>query len=204
MAPQFIGAVQQFIAKRLAAGPGLPSETATTATLSRGVHLQVSRFAARFALVVSCGLMTAAPASAQFWQCVTFARSISGIQIRGNAKTWWNQAASRYARGHAPKVGAVLAFEATRRMRLGHVAMVSEVVSAREIRLTHANWSRPGRVERDARAIDVSPAGDWSAVKVQFGGAMGTSIYPTNGFIYSGRADGTETLAANKADAARG
>ena len=40
--------------------------------------------AARFALVVSCGLMTATPAAAQFWQCVTFARSVSGIEIRGN------------------------------------------------------------------------------------------------------------------------
>ena len=164
--------------------------------------MQLSRFAARFALVASCALMTAAPASAQFWQCVTFARSVSGIQIRGNANTWWSQAAGRYARGQAPRIGAVLAFEATRRMRVGHVAMVSKVVSDREVLLTHANWSRPGRVETDVRAVDVSTAGDWSQVRVWYRGGMGTSVNPTRGFIYSD--NGGEALAATKGDAARG
>ena len=148
-------------------------------------------FAARSALVVSCALtfcgVGAAPASAQFWQCAPFARAVSGIQLRGNANTWWAQAAGRYLRGSLPKVGSVLAFEATRRMRVGHVAMVSTVVSAREVLLTHANWSRRGGVETGARAIDVSAAGDWSQVRVQYGRAMGTSSYPTKGFIYSGR-----------------
>ena len=149
-----------------------------------------NKFAARFALVVSCGLMTATPASAQFWQCVTFARSVSGIQIRGNANTWWGQAEGRYERGHTPKVGSVLAFEPTHRMRVGHVAMVSRIVSDREVLLTHANWSRPGRVETDVRAVDVSAAGDWSMVKVWYApqGDLGTSTYPTKGFIYSGNA----------------
>jgi hypothetical protein len=129
--------------------------------------------------------MTAAPAAAQFWQCAPYAREISGIQIRGNANTWWGQAAGRYERGNAPKPGAVLAFEATRRMRVGHVAMVSKVVSEREVLLTHANWSRRGGIERDARAIDVSEAGDWSRVRVQYRGAMGTSVNPARGFIYA-------------------
>ena len=145
--------------------------------------------------------MTAAPASAQYWQCVTFARAASGIQIRGNANTWWGQAAGRYERGHAPKVGAVLAFEATHRMRVGHVAMVQEVVSDREVLLTHANWSRPGQVERGVRAIDVSPAGDWTQVRVQFRGSMGTSAYPTRGFIYAGHAPASEMAAADGDDA---
>ena len=150
--------------------------------------------AARFALMVSCGLMTsffaASPALAQFWQCAPYAREISGIQLRGNANTWWGQAAGRYERGHAPKAGSVLAFEATRRMRVGHVAMVSKVVSEREVLLTHANWSRRGSVETDVRAIDVSAAGDWSMVKVWYGPqhGLGTSAYPTSGFIYSDRA----------------
>ncbi len=141
---------------------------------------------ARFALVVSCGLMMAAPAAAQFWQCAPYAREVSGIQIRGNANTWWGQAAGHYDRGHTPKVGAVLAFAASHRMRVGHVAMVSKVVSDREILLTHANWSRPGRIETDVRAVDVSDAGDWSMVKVWYApqGSLGTSAYATNGFIY--------------------
>jgi hypothetical protein len=67
---------------------------------------------------------------------------------------------------------------------------VSRVVSDREVLLTHANWSRPGAIERNVRAIDVSAAGDWSEVKVWYGptGGLGTSSYPTNGFIYSGHA----------------
>lgn len=143
--------------------------------------------AARFALVLSCVFATAAPAAAQFWQCAPYARQISGIDIRGNANTWWGQAAGRYDRGHAPRIGAVLSFEATRRMRVGHVATVSKVVSDREVLLTHANWSRPGRIETDVRAVDVSAAGDWSEVRVWYGpqGGLGTSSYPTNGFIYA-------------------
>ncbi len=154
--------------------------------------------AARFALVVSCGLMTATPAAAQFWQCVTFARSVSGIEIRGNANTWWGQAEGRYERGHTPKAGSVLAFSPTARMRVGHVAMVSQVVSDREVLLTHANWSRRGGIETNVRAIDVSAAGDWSMVKVWYGpqGGLGTSAYPTKGFIYSGHAPKTDALDA--------
>jgi surface antigen len=152
--------------------------------------------AARFALVFSCVFLTSIPAAAQFWQCAPYAREISGIQIRGNANTWWGQAAGRYERGHAPRVGAVLAFEATRRMRVGHVATVSKIVSEHEVLLTHANWSRPGRIETDVRAVDVSAAGDWSQVRVWYGpqGGLGTSSYPTNGFIYADHAPAAERL----------
>jgi surface antigen len=155
-------------------------------------------FAARLALVVSCSLMAATPAMAQFWQCAPYAREISGIDIHGNANTWWSQAAGHYARGHAPKAGAVLAFASSGRMRLGHVAMVSEVISDREVLLTHANWSRRGGIEHNVRAVDVSEAGDWSLVKVWYGpqGGLGTTSYPTKGFIYSDRAtdNGSESI----------
>ena len=167
----------------------------------------IKALAARFALVVSCTLMTAAPAAAQFWQCAPFARMVSGIQLRGNANTWWGQAAGRYDRGHQPKVGAVLAFDATHRMRVGHVAMVSEVVSDREVLLTHANWSRPGQVETGVRAVDVSAAGDWTQVRVWYGpqGSLGTSSYPTRGFIYADHAPAADVqVAAGSADATQG
>jgi surface antigen len=165
-------------------------------------------FAARFALVASCALMTiAAPAQAKgmFWQCAPFAREVSGVNIRGNAWTWWGQAAGRYQRGDAPKVGAVMSFQRTGKMPLGHVAMVSKVVSDREVLLTHANWSRPGGIERDVRAVDVSATGDWSQVRVWFAptGGLGTSTYPVNGFIYSGSApsvDFDQPQMAKKAD----
>jgi surface antigen len=148
--------------------------------------MTIKALAARFALVVSCALMATTPAFARTLQCVPFAREVSGIEIQGNALTWWGQAAGRYARGQAPQVGAVLAFSATAKMRYGHVAMVSQIVSDREVLLTHANWSRPGGIERDVRAIDVSAAGDWSAVRVWFGpmGGLGLTVYPTKGFIY--------------------
>ncbi|MBB3349147.1 MULTISPECIES: CHAP domain-containing protein [unclassified Sphingomonas] len=152
---------------------------------------------ARFALVVSCALMTVAPAQARYLQCVPFAREVSGIEIRGNANTWWGQAAGRYERGHVPVEGAVMAFKATRGMPIGHVAMVSRVVSDREVLLTHANWSRRGGIERDVRAIDVSPAGDWSAVRVWYAGNgdLGTSSYPLAGFIYPDKAPAPEVEA---------
>ena len=71
-------------------------------------------------------------------------------------------------------------------MRLGHVATVASIVSDRESLLNHANWSRRGGIEYTARVVDVSAAGDWSQVKVWYGpqGGLGTSTYPTNGFIY--------------------
>ena len=152
--------------------------------------MNIRAFAARCALTLSCILLPATAATAQFWQCAPFARQISGIQIRGNANTWWSQAAGHYERGHSPRVGAVLSFQSTSRMRVGHVAMVSGVVSDREVRLTHANWSRRGGVETDVRAIDVSAAGDWTEVRVYYAptGGLGTSSYPTNGFIYADHA----------------
>lgn len=150
----------------------------------------IKALAARLALVLACVLCTTGPASAQFWECAPYARQVSGIQIRGNADTWWSQAQGRYERGHAPRVGAVLALAATHRMRVGHVATVSKVVSDREVLLTHANWSRPGRIETDVRAVDVSAAGDWSMVKVWYApqGDLGTTAYPARGFIYADHA----------------
>ena len=149
-------------------------------------------FAARFALVAACALMTAVPAQAKgmFWQCATYAREVSSVKIHGNAWTWWGQAAGHYERGNVPQVGAVMSFKKTAKNPFGHVAMVSRIVSDREVLLTHANWSRRGGIERDVRAIDVSAAGDWSEVRVWYApvGGLGTSSFPVNGFIYSNSA----------------
>jgi surface antigen len=131
------------------------------------------------------------PAQAIALQCVPYARQASGVQIFGNAKTWWTQAAGRYERGSKPKVGAVMSFKATRSMPLGHVGMVSKIVSDREVLIDHANWStiggQRGHIERGARVVDVSANGDWSAVRVWYAPmkGLGTSTYPLNGFIYS-------------------
>lgn len=148
--------------------------------------------------MLSCTLFAAQPAQAQFWQCAPFARMISGIKIFGNAGTWWSQAAGKFARGQLPRPGAVMAFLPTARMRIGHVAVVSRIIDAREVLLTHANWSRRGRVETDVRAVDVSDKGDWSRVKVWYAGTggLGTSAYPVKGFIYADQAAATGAGAA--------
>lgn len=143
---------------------------------------------AMFALFVALGLVTAnGPAMAGTLQCAPYARQVSGIQLFGRAADWWDQARGQYDRGHEPRVGAVLAFASSRSMPAGHVAMVSRVVSDREVRLTHANWSYRGGIERDVRAVDVSPNNDWSDVKVWYGpiGDLGQRSNAARGFIYA-------------------
>ena len=125
-----------------------------------------------------------------YLQCVPYARQVSGIRIFGDAHTWWDQAAGHYARGIRPKAGAVMSFRPYGNMRLGHVAAVSRVIDSRTVLLRHANWSliggRRGQIEDDVRAIDVSPANDWSEVRVWFAPieGLGTTHWPLNGFIY--------------------
>ena len=123
-------------------------------------------------------------------QCVPFARQASGIQIYGDAWTWWDQAEGRYRRGREPRVGAVIVFAKTGQLRLGHVAVVSRIVDDRVVMLTHANWSRQngvrGHAEQDVTLYDVSDDNDWSRVKVWYrdSNGLGGSVYPVKGFIY--------------------
>jgi len=130
-----------------------------------------------------------------YLQCVPFARMLSGIQIFGDAWTWWQKAAGRYAQGFVPKAGAVLVFKPSGVMSKGHVAVVSRVLTDRIIQVSHANWSviggERGQVEQDVTVIDVSHGGDWSLVKVWYDPSrdLGSTTYPTYGFIYqSGQA----------------
>lgn len=151
----------------------------------------------RIALLIAsvAALAVATPASAQslldyVGECVPFARKASGIQIYGDAWTWWSQADGKYARGNAPKPGAVLAFAKSAKLPLGHVAVVSRIIEPRVVMITHANWSRlngkRGIAEQDVTVFDVSPRGDWSQVKVWYRDqdGLGGSTYPAHGFIY--------------------
>jgi len=125
-----------------------------------------------------------------YLQCVPYARSVSGIAIYGDARTWWEQAEGRYARGTRPKVGAVMTFKPYGRMELGHVAAVSRIVDSRTVLLRHANWSpingRRGQIEDNVEAVDVSPGNDWSEVRVWFAPieGLGSTHWPVQGFIY--------------------
>jgi surface antigen len=143
--------------------------------------------------LAAAAFVTFAPAGAAadaYWQCVPFARLISGVQIFGDAWTWWQQASGRYETGFSPRSGAVLCFKPTSRMRLGHVAVVSQVLTDRVVQITHANWSpiegSRGKVEKDVTIVDVSSSGDWSQVKVWYdpNRDLGGSTYATHGFIY--------------------
>jgi len=124
------------------------------------------------------------------WQCAQFARMFSGIQLFGDARTWWTEALGKYARGFTPESGSVLVFKPYGAMTRGHVAVVSEVLTERIIQVTHANWSpiagRRGKVEKDVTVVDVSADGDWSQVKVFYdpAGDLGATVYPTYGFVY--------------------
>lgn len=122
-----------------------------------------------------------------FLQCVPYARDASGIELYGDAWSWWQAAAGRYERGAAPLPGAVLVMKRDSRLPHGHVSVVTAILGPREIRVAHANWGyagKPrGRVERDVPVVDVSPDNDWSQVRVWNGGSYGR-IYPAHGFIY--------------------
>jgi len=142
-------------------------------------------------------------AAEPYWQCAAFARQYSGIAIRGDAWTWWGQAEGRYVRGQRPRVGAVMSFSPSGNLRLGHVATVTRMIGAREVAVTHANWSPiggvRGQIERDVRVRDVSDHGDWSRVRVWYApiGDLGTGSYPLDGFIYPEEASPAATRFAD-------
>ncbi|WP_428378248.1 CHAP domain-containing protein [Lichenicoccus sp.] len=142
-----------------------------------------------------------ASATPHVLQCVAFVRSASDIVLRGNAVNWWQKAEGVYARGTAPEVGSVLNFRAISRMRLGHVAVVTDIVDSRTIQIDQSHWNANG-ISRDVSVVDVSQNNDWSAVRVEIGhrGTFG-SIYPTYGFIYP-RADPSGEIITARGDAA--
>lgn len=158
--------------------------------MQRSTRLFSVLFAA-FALLYS---PLAAAESDDYLQCVPFARDTSGIQIYGDAHTWWGQANGKYERGNVPVKGAVVAFKPHGAMQLGHVATITRIVDSRTVLISHANWStingRRGQIERNVKMVDVSQGNDWSVVRVWYTpiGALGGSSYPIHGFIYSGKA----------------
>ncbi len=122
-------------------------------------------------------------------QCVPYARKVSGIQIRGDAHTWWGQAAGRYERSHIPKVGAVMVLSKTSRLKHGHLAVVKRVKNSRTIEVEHSNWGD----DRQTRSMiykrmpvkDVTVNNDWSQVRFyNYPSKTFGSVYAASGFIY--------------------
>lgn len=125
-------------------------------------------------------------------QCVPYARRVSGINLRGNANTWWGKAQNTYQRGRLPAPGALLVLTQTQRLPSGHLAVVKQLAGPREIIVTHTNWGddfMSRRIVYEAmRVQDVSPMNDWSSVRFwnREVDAYGFP-YPVQGFIYPAR-----------------
>lgn len=125
-------------------------------------------------------------------ECVPYARTLSGIQIWGDAVTWWAQAANKYVRSTRPAPGSVLVLRGWNDATRGHVSAVTEIVSSRILRVDHANWLKGGEISINVPVIDVSEANDWSKVRVWHvpGGYWGGRTYEVEGFIHPYRIDG--------------
>lgn len=119
-------------------------------------------------------------------QCVPYARRISGIDIFGDAVTWWGQAYGRYPRSSTPAAGSVLVLRGYQDDARGHVAVVSRLVSDRMMLVDHANWMRRGEISTAVPVADVSPGNDWSQVRIWHvpGGHWGGRVYEAEGFVH--------------------
>ena len=132
-------------------------------------------------------------------ECAPYARQVSGIELYGDAASWWDGAAGRYQRSAEPSPGAVLVFRRSGRLPSGHVSVVARLASQREIMVTQANWGH-GRIARSEPIVDVSPGNDWSAVRVWWepSNQLGITTYPTFGFIAPAPPSGADRVAANE------
>jgi hypothetical protein len=140
------------------------------------------------------GYYAGRPASVE---CAPFARALTGVVLSGAAADWWQQAAGRLTRTLQPEVGSILVFRRSRRLPDGHVAVVSQVLSRRQIKVTQANWVHH-RVTEDQPIVDVSGRGDWSEVRVWWpaAGELGVTDYATFGFVRPDHPIGRDRLVA--------
>jgi hypothetical protein len=120
--------------------------------------------------------------------CVEYARARSGLAIIGDAKLWWARAKNLYARASNPISDAVMVFSGSSRLKRGHVAVVTNIVSAREIRVDQANWQNHGEIDHSTPVLDVSKNNDWSQVRVWDirSRTFGAHVYAISGFIAKG------------------
>ncbi len=115
--------------------------------------------------------------------CVPFARTLSGINLRGNAETWWDGARGIYERGAEPEVGAVMVF-------LGH-AQAADGPCRRRV----GNRQRPRDPDRP-RQLEAQPDQPEDerdrhfrgrrlvCVEVAYNPGEYGRAYPISGFVY--------------------
>ena len=162
------------------------------------------RFPTLFSLLLTAGLGACGGVSQRDLgqpaplDCVPFARALSGVNLRGDASGWWWRAEGRYGRGREPEVGAVMVFAPASGLPRGHVSVVSQVMSQREILVAQANWVHH-RVTTDQLVVDVSPGADWSLVRVWWppSETLGSTVYTVRGFIYSGNLTSHQRIVQN-------
>ncbi|ARJ67278.1 hypothetical protein WV31_17195 [Magnetospirillum sp. ME-1] len=123
-------------------------------------------------------------------QCVTYAREVTGLNLKGDAWKWWEAAQGVYDRGNTPKVGSVLVFKRQGKMSHGHVSVVRGTAGSRVVLVDHANWAPfrsagRGKVTKAVPVLDVSPNNDWSQVRVWYQPSReyGSRVYKTQGFV---------------------
>ena len=120
--------------------------------------------------------------------CVEYARMRSGLAVFGDAKHWWERAKNIYARMSHPVEEAVMVFSGSKRLKRGHVAVVTDIVSPRQIIVDQANWQNKGEIDHATPVLDVSEANDWSRVRVwdMRSQGFGSHVYAISGFIAKG------------------
>jgi surface antigen len=138
------------------------------------------------------------------YQCVPYAREMSGVNIRGNANTWWAQAQGVYKTDDEPSEGAVIVMRGYTPKDIGHVAVIRKVVNSRKIIIDHANWLNKGEITLSVPVWDVSKKGDWSEVRVWHvpGQHWGKRVYGAQGFILPVRIDGKKDVPLGDAEVA--
>ncbi len=129
-----------------------------------------------------------------YLQCVPYAREMSGIaDLRRRAYVVGPGGRAVPARPHAAgrRSDGVSAASQDEAGPCGRRRPESSI--ARTVLLNHSNWSpingRRGQIERNVKAIDVSPDNDWSSVRVWYHPlqAFGKTRWPVHGFIHSGK-----------------
>ncbi len=78
-----------------------------------------------------------------------------------------------------------MVFAGSKRISHGHVAVVTAVISPREIKVDHANWQNHGEIDLNMPILDVSPDNNWSQVRVwdPKSNQFGAHVYAISGFI---------------------
>jgi len=132
-------------------------------------------------------------------ECVPYARARSGVDIYGDAGTWWAKAEGVYERNSTPRLGAVIVLTGYAGPGRGHVGVVTALLSDREIRIDHANWLDDGAIYVGDPVVDVSADNDWSEVRVYNPktGSWGIKTYIVQGFIGPAASTDADRVALN-------